>query len=96
MNETNKLINQAIKQFAQEEQIELNPPQKAGTHAILWAIATREYGDARMLPETELDKNAWTSGLAAVIAHYAEEITAGRATTEDFRIHIRAGIEMEK
>ena len=51
--------------------------------------------DNRMLPETELDKNAWTSGLHNVIEHYAAEIDAGRATTEDFRIHVRAGIGIE-
>lgn len=97
MNDKEKLdlINKDIEQFANDEGIDLNPPEKYCLRAILWAIATREYGEARMLPETELDKNVWTSQVHNVIEHYLEEITNGRATTEDFRIHIRAGIEAE-
>jgi len=95
MKSNEDLIREAIGEFARKENIELNPKSSAMTRAILWSIATREYGDARMLPETELDKNAWTSGLNNVIEHYAAEIDAGRATTEDFRIHVRAGIGIE-
>ena len=95
MKSNEDLIREAIGEFARKENIELNPKSSAMTRAILWSIATREYGDARMLPETELDKTAWTSGLHNVIEHYAAEIDAGRATTEDVRIHVRAGIGIE-
>ena len=95
MKSNEDLIREAIGEFARKENSELNPKSSAMTRAILWSIATREYGDARMLPETELDKTAWTSGLHNVIEHYAAEIDAGRATTEDFRIHVRAGIGIE-
>ena len=95
MKNNEEHIREAIGEFAQKENIELNPKSSAMTRAILWSIAAREYGDARMLPETERDKNAWTSALHNVIEHYAVEIDAGRATTEDFRIHVRAGIGIE-